>query len=85
MSKRRQPGEIIKRCAGSGFVASPEPDLLQVPSQPIYDREATFCMLDCGDRKCREWANLEIVTNDGLGTGHFMYHISECEMFDRDK
>lgn len=88
MSKRRSPGEIVVRCSGSGFLFAAEPRLVRVPERPQYDDaggpgslgEAAPCILDCGDPDCREWANLQIV--GGEHDGHFLYHISECEMSD---
>lgn len=93
MSKRRNPGEIVKRRAGSGFVSSEEPNLIRVPSGKAFEfewqrmdagwadnpgGEAKYCMLSCGDPYCREWANVEIVG----ANGGFLYHVSECEMMD---
>jgi hypothetical protein len=80
MSKRRFAGEIVWRAPYSGFCASGEPALLRVPTGDAYVAEADPCMLGCGDVACREWANLEIVS--GPTAGHFMYHISECELSD---
>jgi len=37
MSKRRSPGEIVKRKAGSGFVGSEEPSLVKVPEGRAYE------------------------------------------------
>lgn len=78
MSVRRQPGEIVKRQAGSGFIGSNEPEFIQVPEVPEYNEEADPCMMGCGDTHCREWANLRIA--HGLYKGEFIYHIAECEM-----
>jgi len=96
MSKRRSPGEIVKRKAGSGFVGSEEPSLVKVPDGKTYEfdtikdpdgkwmanegGEASHCMMFCEDPECREWANLEIM--NGPHKGSFMYHISECQMDD---
>jgi hypothetical protein len=97
MSKRRQPGEIVKRLAGSGFIESAEPSLIKIPEGKAYEfpwkrnvandgwdtnegGEADYCMLDCGDTECREWANLEIIS--GPHKGEYIYHVSECEMED---
>lgn len=96
MSKRRSPGEIVKRKAGSGFVGSEEPSFVKVPEGKTYEfdtikdsngnwmanegGEASRCMMGCKDPECREWANLEIVT--GPHKGNVIYHISECQMED---
>lgn len=96
MSKRRQPGEIVRRQPGSGFIGSDVPSFIQVPEGKAYENdcvkdengewkvnpggEATVCMYQCGDDECREWANLKIV--GGPYDGDYIYHVSECEMFD---
>jgi len=79
MSRRRSPGEIVKRTPGSGFLGNAEPSLIQVPPEEAYTAEADPCLI-CDDPECREWANLKIVA--GPLTGEFLYHISECEMKD---
>jgi len=42
--------------------------------------EASYCMYDCGDDACREWANLKVV--GGEYDGEYMYHLTECDMSD---
>ena len=79
MSTRRNPGEIVRRNPGSGFVGSPQPELVRVPDGDDY-MNADPCVSGCGDPQCREWPNMEIV--EGPHAGAYMYHISECEMFD---
>jgi hypothetical protein len=83
MSKRRVAGEIVRRAPGSGFCGSAEPELIRVPTGATYVDEADPCMMGCGDDECREWANVEIVS--GEHAGHFMYHISECQMADSEQ
>lgn len=80
MSKRRTAGEIARRSPGSGFCGSTEPELVRVPAGDAYIDEAAPCMMGCSDPECREWANLEIVSGEHVG--HFMYHISECDLDD---
>lgn len=82
MSKRRKPGEVVRRLPGSGFVGSADPQMVRIPSGHDFVDQADPCMMGCGDPECREWANLEIV--EGPHTGQFIYHISECEMVDSD-
>lgn len=77
MSKRRKPGDIVRRRPGSGFCAAAEPSLVQIPE----DEEWLPCSLGCGDKDCREWPNLLIV-EEGPHKGGYFYHISECEMED---
>jgi len=80
MSKRRKPGDIVRRKPGSGFLGSADPERIRIPSDVSIEDETIPCMLDCGDRECQEWANLEVV--EGEFKDSRLYHISECEMFD---
>lgn len=78
MSKRRKDWEIVRRHANSGFLIGDDPSLVKLhPEEELY---ITYCMLDCGDPNCREWANCEVV--EGSWKGDFLYHISECQMSD---
>ena len=79
MSIRRNPGEIVKRKPGSGFIGSAEPELIRVPDGQEYNEAEPWCML-CLDPDCREYANLEIVNEKFERTNNFLYHISECQM-----
>lgn len=36
------------------------------------------CLLGCGDSQCAEWANVQ------LDDGTWVYHVSECDMFDNE-
>lgn len=77
MSKRRQPGEIVRRCPGSCFCGSPDPELVRLTDESdgeLHDIQP--CMV-CDDPDCREWANVQIA-----GTDRWMCHLSECEMED---
>lgn len=80
MSKRRSPGEVVRRLPGSGFTASEEPYYIRVPDEPEYTTESASCMYGCGDDDCREYTNVRII--GGVHDGEYMYHISECEMTD---
>lgn len=86
MSKRRQPGELVIRCAGSGFLGAAEPSIIKVPEGNDWEWAskdnrggAGPCMI-CNDPECKEYPNLQIV--QGPWTGEYLYHISECEMSD---
>lgn len=95
MSQRRQPGEIVKRVPGSGFLGSAEPLFVQVPEKPAYD--------DCvyWDSEAKTWRVNEdgeaehcmlgcgdencrewanLKVVHGPSAGQFLYHISECQM-----
>jgi len=77
MSKRRNPGEIVRRKPYSGFVASSVPELVQIPTDK---NEADYCMMGCGDPECKKYANLLIISEPFKGES--IYHISECQMED---
>lgn len=77
MSKRRKPGEIVRRLPGSGFCGAAEPSLVIIPDD---EAEIDYCMMYCGDPDCREYANLRIA--EGPFKGQCLYHISECQMQD---
>ena len=79
-SKRRRPGEIVRRKPGSCFVMAGEPSLVRLSDEsdgrlPYVDS----CMV-CDDPECREWGNVQIV--DGPYKGQWMCHLSECQMED---
>ncbi len=78
MSVRRKPGEIVKRQPGSGFLNSAKPEFIKILDTDDYDP----CMMGCGDPDCREWPNVEVLDENRVGTGDFLYHISECQMGD---
>lgn len=88
MSKRRQPGEIVRRTPGSGFLADAEPQFVRVPDGAKFldydgldsEGEGERCTMGCGDKHCREWANVEVV--GGPHAGKHLYHIAECQMSD---
>lgn len=75
MSKRRNPDEVVRRKPGSCFLASADPALVK-----LVGESDDWCLLSCGDNHCREWSNVEIV--EGEGKGHYLHHLSECEMSD---
>lgn len=81
MSKRRKAGDIVKRTNNSGFLIGDSPSLIKL--LPEDERYIDYCILDCGDVDCREWANCEIV-EEGPMKGEHLYHISECQMRDCD-
>lgn len=81
MSKRRKPGEIVKRAPNSGFIIGGNPKFLQVPYDP--DEESFCLMCPPKDRaNCREYANLRVI--GGPYHGKELYHVSECQMEDAD-
>lgn len=83
MSKRRKPGEVVRRIPGSGFLGAEDPKYVRVPTEPHYEDEMAPCIMGCGDDDCREWANLEVV--GGKWDGQCLCHISECQMEDDDR
>lgn len=81
-SKRRRPGEIVRRKPGSCFVGSAEPSLVRLSDESDGDLHyVDSCML-CDDPKCQEWGNVQIV--DWPHKGGWMHHLSECQMEDAD-
>ena len=76
MSKRRKAGDVVIRTPGSGFIGSAEPEKIKL----IPEEDNDYCVLECGDKNCREWADCEVV--DGPYKGQFVYHMSECQMKD---
>ena len=100
MSKRRSPGEIVKRDAGSGFVGSEEPSLVKVPEGRAYeydmvvgpDGNFTLQINEGGEATpclmgCGDTYCREwanLEIMNGPHKGDFMYHISECQMEDND-
>ena len=83
MSQRRKPGDLVRRKAGSGFLANSEPTLVRIPVDADPEEETGPCLLGCGDPECQEWANLEVI-EDGYAPVRdpYLYHISECQMED---
>jgi hypothetical protein len=77
MSKRRLPGEIVRRKPGSGFDA--EPSLVRLPEMVEFERDSEMCNL-CDDSHCRKFGSV-YVTN-GRYRGQQLHHISECQMDD---
>jgi hypothetical protein len=79
MSKRRKAGEWVWLEPNSGFVG--ESDRYKAEIQPEEEPYSDYpCMLDCGDRECREWATLLTAPVDGKRFE--LYHVSECQMRD---
>lgn len=78
MSKRRKPGDIVWKREHAGFVG--KASLVQI--QPEEDTWESWCMLNCGDPDCREWATLWECDADGNPLGGVACHVSECQMED---
>jgi hypothetical protein len=79
MSKRRKQGDWVVIGQGSGFYSG-GPLIGQIdPYEP--EKYKSYCMLDCGDNDCREWANIYVPGPDGTHKGD-LYHVSECQMSD---
>lgn len=88
MSKRRVPKEIVKKISNAGF--NKVETLLIIPDQHSWDKNWNYpfsentseCLMGCGDGECREFANIQEVNKDLTPTGHWLCHISECQMKD---
>lgn len=83
MSKRRKPGEIVKRVPGSCFLGAEEPSLVRLTDESDGDMHYmdTYCFL-CDDPDCTEWANVQVV--GGPHNGEWLCHLSECRMEDAE-
>lgn len=84
MSKRRQEFEKVRKKANAGFVGEPlvirlvDLDEKHPRSNPMY---RSYCILNCGDPDCEEWANCEVLDSNNNEIG-YVYHVSECQMED---
>lgn len=76
MSKRKNIGDILLKKAFAGFII--EPTKIQIPDVP-ENHNIDYCMMDCGDDTCREWATVWILDDKGHTVGS-AYHVSECQM-----
>jgi hypothetical protein len=80
MSKRRAFGDIVQlddEEEGPYFARICE------PAQGIgYDECLQIFLENCSDDNCREWWTLEVLNDDKIATGEFVYHVSECAMRD---
>ena len=79
MSKRRQPGEIVKSIPGNAFSPSKVPEFVRLTDE----RDGSLHYVDygyCDDPDCQEWGNVQIV--GGLHHGEWMFHLEECYMED---
>jgi len=98
VSKRRLPGEVVKRKAGSGFVGSAEPSLIKVPEGKTYEFDVAIGPDGDFTRELNEGGEASFCLTgcgdpecrewanleimNGPHKGDFIYHISECEMED---
>jgi len=49
----------------------------------IRDDGYNYCMSNCGDPECKEWATLWTEPDPKHdGKRHMLCHVNECEMFD---
>jgi hypothetical protein len=80
MSKRRKAKEIVWKKENAGFVG--RACLVQIIPEDEEKYGVSYCMLDCGDPECREWATCWACDKDGNPTGGMACHVSECQMED---
>jgi len=83
MSKRRNPGDVVRKVPGAGFVG--ESLVCRIPDYFGDIPEPCFASLHRGepDDECMEWPNLEVLDANGDVVGHCC-HVAECEMEDLD-
>jgi hypothetical protein len=82
VSIRRKAGDIVYKRPGAGFVGVGSWIKLEAEDEATYG--ISYCCLDCGDEDCREWANCQHCDSVGEPLPGYAYHVSECEMQDRD-
>ena len=97
MSKRREPGEVVRRRPGSGFVGDAEPSLVKVPEGKAYEfgwkRNKANTGWETNEGGEADYCILGCGDDDcrewanveiasGPHKGECLCHISECEMFD---
>lgn len=81
MSQRRSVGEWVRVAPNSGFVG--DADRLRAEIQA--DGYAPWCLQECGDDECREWATLLSEPDPQAGgERHALCHVSECQMSDAE-
>lgn len=74
--KRRQIGDQVR-------LSDDDKDGYNGLYQISADRgEPTECMR-CGNPECAEWPTLDELSSEGVPTGEYAYHVSECQMSDR--
>lgn len=78
MSKRRSPGDIVKRKPGSCFIGNEYPQIVRLSDSKDGDLHYIDSCPLCDDPECQEWANVHIV---GIEDG-WLFHLSECQMED---
>ena len=78
MSKRRTKGEIVIKARNAGFIG--QELIIQINDDSFENVD--YCMMTCGDKDCREFANVDVLDVDGkiIGT---CCHVSECQMEDK--
>ncbi len=75
MRKRYYPGAKVMKKENAGFIG--QRLMIEIPVE-ISDN-VDFCMLDCGDPECMEYANVYVLDDSGKRIGE-CYHVSECQM-----
>jgi len=77
MSKRRNKGDIVLKVKNAGFVG--EELIIKITDDSFENVD--YCMMNCGDKNCREFANVDVLNKDLLCIGACC-HVSECQMED---
>ncbi|HEY8096985.1 MAG TPA: hypothetical protein VIE65_12960 [Methylobacter sp.] len=78
MSKRRSVNDLV-------WIDEEDEDRFLGRIDMLSADQAERCLKagDPGhDPDCKNWPNVEILTDDAQPTGAFCYHVSECEMHD---
>lgn len=77
MAARRKVGDWVWMPKYSGFTVNSD----RLKAQIQDDGGDTWCLDDCGDPDCFEWATL-LTEPDVNGERHMLCHVNECRMFD---
>ena len=80
MSKRRYLGDVVVKKENAGFIG--QRLIIELPKDIVNNTD--WCMLDCGDKMCAEYANVYVLDESGKRIGE-CYHVSECQMEDLPK
>lgn len=81
MSKRRNVGDIVVLQDNEDGPYLGRIDALGADRK---DECPKCCDDPTHDPHCREWPNVEVMDAEGKPTGHYVYHVTECEMSDRN-
>jgi len=77
MSIRRKVGDWVWMPKNTGFIIESDRFKAQIQA----DGGSMWCLDECGDEDCFEWATL-LTEPDDTGYRRMLCHVNECRMFD---